>query len=149
MHFSILERTEFDLSKINWLRGIILLHSNNIGALRKVSIVLHSYQIFFQLSDIISQSWLWVAWPRDHEVRIIWYQSLDPLIRLYPFISCIFFTFRVNFSSCCLCFGFDLVSNQFRSYYLLPTLFLISCIELSLLGLKKSVILFFLSRISF
>jgi hypothetical protein len=33
------------------------------------------------------------AWPRDHEVRIIWYQSLAPLIRLYPseiFVSCWF-----------------------------------------------------------
>jgi len=29
---------------------------------------------------------------RDHEVRIIWYQSLAPLIRLYPF---------ENFVSCC------------------------------------------------
>jgi hypothetical protein len=29
----------------------------------------------FRLSKIRSQSWLWVAWPRDHEVRISWYQS--------------------------------------------------------------------------
>jgi hypothetical protein len=82
---------------------------------------------------------------RDHEVRIIRYQILAPLIRLYPFISCIFL-----FILCALCFGFDLVSDQFRSYCLLPTLFLISCVELSLLGLKnKGVILFFLSKISF
>jgi hypothetical protein len=36
---------------------------------------------------------MWVVWPRDQEVRIIWYQSLAPLIRLYPskiFISCWF-----------------------------------------------------------
>jgi hypothetical protein len=36
---------------------------------------------------------VWVAWPRDHEVRIIWYQSLAPLIKLYPyeiFVSCWF-----------------------------------------------------------
>ena len=25
---------------------------------------------------------MWVAWPCDHEVRIIWYQRLAPLIRL-------------------------------------------------------------------
>jgi hypothetical protein len=61
-----------------------------------------------------------------------------------------FFIFHISFSLCCLCFGSDLVSNQFRSDCLLPTLFLISCVELSLLGLKtKGVILFFLSRISF
>jgi hypothetical protein len=71
---------------------------------------------------------------RDHEVRIIRYQSLAPLIRLYLFISCIFL-----FIFCVLCFGYDLVSDQFRSYCLLPTLFLISCVELSLLGLKKKV----------
>jgi len=48
---------------------------------------------------------VWVAWPRDHKVRIIWYQSLAPLIRLYPseiFISC---WFRKN----------SLVSNFFFS----------------------------------
>jgi len=42
------------------------------------------------------------AWPRDHEVYIIWYRA------------CIFiFTFRVDFSLCCLCFGSNLASNQF------------------------------------
>jgi hypothetical protein len=57
-----------------------------------------------------------------------WYQSFAPLIWLYPFISYIFvFTFHVNFSLCCFCLGSDLVSNQFRSDCLLPTLFLISC----------------------
>jgi len=39
LHSSILERIEFDLSKIKWLRGIILLHSNNGGALGQVSII--------------------------------------------------------------------------------------------------------------
>jgi hypothetical protein len=47
LHSSVLEQTEFDLSKINWLYGIILLHSNSVGALEQVSIVLHSYQTFF------------------------------------------------------------------------------------------------------
>jgi hypothetical protein len=28
---------------------------------------------------------MWVAWPRNHEIRIIWYQSLAPLFRLYLF----------------------------------------------------------------
>jgi hypothetical protein len=44
-----------------------------------------------RLNRIIWCLCMWVAWPRDHEVRIIWYQSLDPLIRLYLskiFVSC-------------------------------------------------------------
>ena len=79
------------------------------------------------------------AWPHDHEVRIIWYQSLALLIRLYPFISCIFvyFIFHVNFSLCHLYFGSDLVSNQFRLDCLLPTLFLINCIEFESFRIKK------------
>jgi len=67
----------------------------------------------------------------DHVFKgftLFWYQSFAPLIRLYHFISYIFvFTFHVNFSLCCFCLGSDLVSNQFRSDCLLPTLFLISC----------------------
>jgi hypothetical protein len=47
---SILEQTESNLSKIKWLRGIILLHSNNGGALGQVSIVSHSYQTYFDFS---------------------------------------------------------------------------------------------------
>jgi len=55
--------------------------------------VSHSYQTWFTW---LSGNWclcMWVAWPRDHEVCIIWYQSLTPLIRLYPseiFVSCWF-----------------------------------------------------------
>ena len=67
----------------------------------------HSYQTWFTW---LSGNWclcVWVAWPCDHEVRIriIWYQILAPLIRLYPseiFISC---CFRKN----------SLVSNFFFS----------------------------------
>jgi hypothetical protein len=33
LHSSVLERTESDLSKINWFRDIILLHSNSVDAL--------------------------------------------------------------------------------------------------------------------
>ena len=47
------------------------------------------------------------AWPCDHEVRIIWYLSLAPLIRLYPseiFVSC---CFRKN----------SIVSNFFFSWF--------------------------------
>jgi hypothetical protein len=44
LHSLVLEQTESDLSKINWLRGIIQLHSNSAGALRQVFIVSHSYQ---------------------------------------------------------------------------------------------------------
>ena len=44
---SVLERIEFDLSKINWFRGIIWLHSNNVGALRHVSIMSHFYHTSF------------------------------------------------------------------------------------------------------
>ena len=39
----VLERIESNLSKINWLRGVILLHSNSVGALGQVFIVSHSY----------------------------------------------------------------------------------------------------------
>jgi hypothetical protein len=46
LHSSVLEWTESDLLKINWLRGIILLHSNSVGALGQVSIVSHSYQTY-------------------------------------------------------------------------------------------------------
>jgi hypothetical protein len=31
-HSSVLELTKSDLSKINWLRGVILLHPNSVGA---------------------------------------------------------------------------------------------------------------------
>jgi hypothetical protein len=67
--------------------------------------VSHSYQTWFTW---LSGNWclcVWVAWPRDHEVRIIWYQSLAPLIRLYPFEIFISCWFRKNF----------LVSNFFFS----------------------------------
>jgi hypothetical protein len=47
LYTSVIERTEFDLSKINWLRDIILLHSNSVGALRQIFIVSHSYQAYF------------------------------------------------------------------------------------------------------
>jgi hypothetical protein len=33
LHFLVLEQIEFDLSKINWLRSVIRLHSNNVGVL--------------------------------------------------------------------------------------------------------------------
>jgi hypothetical protein len=36
-----------DLSRYNWHCGVILLHYNSIGALGQVSIVSHSYQIYF------------------------------------------------------------------------------------------------------
>jgi hypothetical protein len=45
---SVLERIESDLSKINLLCGVILLHSKSISALGQVSIVSHSYQTYFQ-----------------------------------------------------------------------------------------------------
>ena len=47
MHSSVLKQTEFDLSKINWLCGVILFHSNSVGALGHVSIVSYPYQIYF------------------------------------------------------------------------------------------------------
>jgi hypothetical protein len=47
LHSLVLERIKFDLSKINWLRGVILLHSNLIVVLGQVSIVSHSYQTYF------------------------------------------------------------------------------------------------------
>jgi hypothetical protein len=61
--------------------------------------------------------------------------SINQVISFY-FLYFLFYL-RVNFSLCFLCFKSHLVSNKFRSDYLLPTLFLISCIELNRLGLKK------------
>jgi len=65
--FQVLEWTEFDLSKINWLRDVLLFHSNNVGALGQVFIVSHSYQIYFDFreSNLNLDFGL-----RDHEVRI-------------------------------------------------------------------------------
>ena len=44
LHFLVLERTESDLSKINWRHST---QSNSVGALGLVSIVSHSYQTYF------------------------------------------------------------------------------------------------------
>jgi hypothetical protein len=52
LHSSALELTESDLSKINWLRDVILFHSNSVGALRQVFIVSHSYQTYFGFSGL-------------------------------------------------------------------------------------------------
>ena len=70
MHFSVLERTESDLSKINWLCGVILLLPIVLVPWGQVSIVSHSYQTYFGFpgSDLILRCGL-----RDHEVRIRWY----------------------------------------------------------------------------
>jgi hypothetical protein len=56
-----------DLSKINWFRGIIRLHSNSVGALRQVFIVSHSYPTYFSVlgSDLNLDCGM-----HDHEVRI-------------------------------------------------------------------------------
>ena len=112
------KRTQDDLLKNNWLRGVILIliihESIFVGWGFPFSIVLvpryklslcHSYQTWFTW---FSGNWclcMGVAWPRDHEVGIIWYHSLAPLIRLYLseiFVSC---CFRKN----------SLVSNFFFS----------------------------------
>jgi hypothetical protein len=65
-HSSVLERIESDLLKINWLRGVILLHSNSVGALGQVCIVSHSYQTYFSFLrlDLILDFGL-----HDHEIR--------------------------------------------------------------------------------
>jgi hypothetical protein len=52
LHSSVLERTESDLSKINWLCGVTLLHPNSVGALGQVSIVSHSYHIYFDFPEL-------------------------------------------------------------------------------------------------
>jgi len=52
LHSSVLKRTESDLSKINWLHDIILLHSNSVGALGQVSIVSHSYKTYFSFPGL-------------------------------------------------------------------------------------------------
>jgi hypothetical protein len=50
LHFFIIEWSKSDLSKINWLRGVIWLHSNSVGALEQVFIVSRSYQTSFDFS---------------------------------------------------------------------------------------------------
>jgi hypothetical protein len=65
----ILERTEFDLSKINWFRGVILLNPIVLVSWGRFPLC-HTPIRPIRLSGIRSQSWLWVAWPRDHEVHI-------------------------------------------------------------------------------
>jgi hypothetical protein len=66
---------------------------NSAGALEQVIFMSRSYQTWFTW---LSRNWclcMWVAWPRDHEVLIMWYQSLTLLIKLYPskiFVSCCF-----------------------------------------------------------
>ena len=50
LHSSILEWIESNISKINWLRDVILFHSNSVGTLGQVFIVSHFYQIYFVFS---------------------------------------------------------------------------------------------------
>jgi hypothetical protein len=47
LHFSVLEWTKSNLSKIKWFHDVILLHSNSVGALGQISIVLDSYKTYF------------------------------------------------------------------------------------------------------
>jgi hypothetical protein len=51
LHSSVLERIESNFLKINWLREVILLHSNSVGVLGEVSIVSHSYQTYFDFPE--------------------------------------------------------------------------------------------------
>jgi hypothetical protein len=50
LHSLVCEQTKTDLSKINWLYGIIQLHSNSGSALGQVFIVLYSYKTSFGFS---------------------------------------------------------------------------------------------------
>jgi hypothetical protein len=67
LHSLVIEQTEFDLWKINWILGVIRFYSNSVGALGQVSIVSHSYQTSFGFpgSDLNLDYGL-----RDHEVRV-------------------------------------------------------------------------------
>jgi hypothetical protein len=122
-----------NLSNNKWLCGIILIHL--IPELIFVGwgfpfpiVLVPRYNLYLCDTSIkpdllgFPGIWclcVWVAWPRVQVVRMIWYQSLAPLIRLYPFISCIFvFTFHVKFSLCCPCFGSDLVSKHVRRLHI-------------------------------
>jgi hypothetical protein len=91
--------------KINWLHGVIRFNSNNVGALGHVYIVSQFYQSSFGFSG---SNFDLNCGLRDHEVRTSWYQSLDPLIRLYPFVNFVFFLLFCVKSTCfyqCFCFG--------------------------------------------
>jgi hypothetical protein len=98
----VLERTKSDLSKINWLYGIIWFHSNSAGVLGQAFIVSHSYQTSFGFSgsDLSLDYGL-----RDHEGRISWLGSESGNIILF-----LVFLF-LSSTSIFLCFGSHLVSN--------------------------------------
>jgi hypothetical protein len=71
-----------------------------------------------------------ITWSRGSHHSVSKFGSINQVVSFY-------FLYFYFYLMCCLRFESDLVSNQFRSYCLLPMLFLIGCIELSLLVLKK------------
>jgi len=99
-----------NLSNNNWLRGVmVILLDHELIFVRwgfVFSIVLvPRYKLYLCHTRIkpdllcFSRIGVFACGLRDHEVRIIRYQILAPLIRLYPFISCIFFLSYVLFVS--------------------------------------------------
>jgi len=81
-------------SFMNWYSlGRGFFYSNSADAFGQVSIVSHFYHTWFiGFLGVVSSS-LWVVWPRDQELHIIWYQRLAPLIKLYPYVKFIFFSY--------------------------------------------------------
>jgi len=119
LHSSVLERTESDLSKINWLRCIILLHSNSFSALGQVSIVSHSYQIYF-------------SFPRS-------YLNLDCRLRDHVIMrfASVGIWARLRNNVICLCYFFFNVPLSFSVFASFIFLFFVS---VSLSKKKKKVI---------
>jgi hypothetical protein len=66
--------TENDLSKNNYLRGVILilLVRESIKALMVIGdhLSMIEEKHTFRLDPSFSQSWLWVVWPRNHKIHI-------------------------------------------------------------------------------
>jgi hypothetical protein len=98
LHSLILKKTEFDFSKINWLRGIIILHSNSVVALGKVPLCHNPIRPLLTFQDQIS-------------ILIVgcmttWLQGLHYLVseqgfenKSYPFEISVFLLF-VKFFQC-------------------------------------------------
>ena len=104
LHSSVLERTESDLLKINWLRGVILLIPIVLvpwGRFPLCRTPIKSISGFRDQISILIVGCV-TKWQRDHEVRISWYQSYVPkqghIILLFSFFFFTFFSVPLSFS---------------------------------------------------
>ena len=83
LHF-LVERTESDLSKINWLCGFILLNPIVLMPWGRFPLC-HTPIRPIRLSGIRSQPWSWVVWPRDTRFASVPLLKIQKL--LFVFLS--------------------------------------------------------------